>query len=116
AVRNFCAECGSLLFGTPESAPEMVTIYVGSLDDSSLFAPTDAFFASQRPAWAKLAAALAEHAGLPKPWGARAGQAMSPTLDQFQGCLLGLALGDAMGAPHEGGPVERLVWKLIGKT
>ena len=67
AVRNFCAECGSLLFGTPESAPEMVTLYVGSLDDSSSFTPTDALFASHRPAWAKLAAALAEHAGLPKP-------------------------------------------------
>jgi len=60
AVRNFCAECGSLLFGTPESAPEMVTLYVGSLDDSSLFAPTDALFADQRPAWAKLALPLAE--------------------------------------------------------
>jgi len=37
-------------------------------------------------------------------------------LDQFQGCLLGLALGDAFGAPFEGGPVERLVWRVIGKT
>lgn len=34
----------------------------------------------------------------------------------FEGCLLGLALGDAMGAPHEGGPLERLVWRLIGTT
>lgn len=39
-----------------------------------------------------------------------------PTLDQFQGCLLGLALGDAWGAPHEGGVVERFVWRLVGKT
>ena len=38
------------------------------------------------------------------------------TLDQFNGCLLGLALGDAMGAPYEGGLLERLLWKLIGKT
>ncbi|MGJ4801927.1 GFA family protein [Luteimonas sp. SDU82] len=30
AVRNFCEQCGSMLFGTPESAPEMVTIYAGS--------------------------------------------------------------------------------------
>ena len=35
--------------------------------------------------------------------------------DQFRGCLLGLALGDAMGAPFEGGFPERLVWKIIGK-
>jgi ADP-ribosylglycohydrolase len=32
------------------------------------------------------------------------------------GCLLGLALGDARGAPHEGGWLERLVWRVIGKT
>ncbi len=37
-------------------------------------------------------------------------------LEQFQGCLLGIALGDAMGAPHEGGPLERFVWRLIGRT
>ncbi len=30
--------------------------------------------------------------------------------------MLGLALGDAMGAPFEGGPVERLLWRLIGTT
>ena len=38
------------------------------------------------------------------------------TLERFQGCLLGLALGDALGAPYEGGPLERFVWRLIGKT
>ncbi len=38
------------------------------------------------------------------------------TLDRFEGCLLGLALGDALGAPREGGPIERLVWRLIGTT
>ena len=38
------------------------------------------------------------------------------TSDGFVGCLLGLALGDAIGAPYEGGPVERLVWRFIGKT
>ncbi len=36
--------------------------------------------------------------------------------DRFEGCLLGLALGDALGAPLEGGPLERLVWRLIGRT
>jgi len=61
AVRNFCAECGSLLFGTPESAPEMVTIYVGSLHDRSVFRPEAAIFTSQRPSWAKLAMQLVEH-------------------------------------------------------
>lgn len=34
----------------------------------------------------------------------------------FVGCLLGLALGDALGAPFEGGPLERTLWRFIGKT
>lgn len=65
AVRNFCMECGSLLFGTPESAPDMVTIYVGSLDDPASFCPRDALFVEQRPPWARLAMPLVEHLALP---------------------------------------------------
>ncbi len=38
------------------------------------------------------------------------------SLDQFQGCLLGLSLGDALGARYEGGILERLLWRVIGKT
>ena len=34
----------------------------------------------------------------------------------FLGCFLGLALGDSLCAPYEGGPVERVLWRLIGKT
>jgi len=64
AVRNFCSECGSPLYGTPEVAPEMVTIYAGSLDDPARFEPEEALFTSQRPAWAKLAARLVEHEAL----------------------------------------------------
>lgn len=30
--------------------------------------------------------------------------------------MLGLALGDALGAPHEGGILERFVWRFIGAT
>src|SRR6478609_148321 len=41
---------------------------------------------------------------------------MDLTLDQFSGCMLGLATGDALGAPYEGGPLERLVWHVIGRT
>ena len=32
------------------------------------------------------------------------------------GCFLGLAYGDALCAPYEGGPIERLLWRMIGKT
>lgn len=34
---------------------------------------------------------------------------MQGSLDQFTGCMLGLATGDALGAPYEGGLLERLV-------
>jgi ADP-ribosylglycohydrolase len=43
-------------------------------------------------------------------------KAMNLTLDQFVGCMVGLATGDALGAPYEGGPIERFVWRLLGKT
>lgn len=35
---------------------------------------------------------------------------------RFVGGLLGLALGDAHGAPFEGGPLERWLWRRIGRT
>lgn len=38
------------------------------------------------------------------------------TRDRFEGCLLGLALGDALGAPFEGGAIERIAWRFLGKT
>lgn len=34
----------------------------------------------------------------------------------MEGGLLGLALGDALGAPHEGGPLERCLWLALGRT
>src|SRR5215475_6706498 len=54
AIRHFCPDCGSLLFGTPEVAPEIVTVYVGSLDDPSVFKPAFAQFTRDRPAWDQL--------------------------------------------------------------
>jgi ADP-ribosylglycohydrolase len=35
--------------------------------------------------------------------------------DQFEGCLLATALGDAIAAPYEGGVMERLLWRVLGK-
>ena len=44
------------------------------------------------------------------------GAALNPIqIDQFEGCLLATALGDALAAPYEGGPLEHLLWKVIGK-
>lgn len=41
---------------------------------------------------------------------------MKTLREKFTGCLLGLALGDALGAPYEGGIIERTLWRLIGTT
>jgi len=38
------------------------------------------------------------------------------TRDKFTGCFLALAYGDAICAPYEGGLLERLLWRVIGKT
>lgn len=35
---------------------------------------------------------------------------------KYLGCFYGLALGDTLGAPHEGGYVEQIAWRLFGKT
>jgi hypothetical protein len=63
--RHFCPVCGAQLFGMPGSAPDMVTIYIGSLDDPSVFAPTVAIFTRSRHAWDRNAMALTEFEALP---------------------------------------------------
>ena len=52
AVRNFCPECGGLVFGGEIGVTKSFTIYAGSLDDPSLFHPTVAVFTRDRPLWA----------------------------------------------------------------
>ena len=65
AIRHFCPNCGSLLFGTPEIAPDIVTIYVGSLDDPSAFNPQYVQFTRDRPDWDKMDAHLPEYETVP---------------------------------------------------
>jgi len=58
SVRHFCPVCGSLLFGLPEVAPDVVTICAGSLDDLSLFQPQLVMYARSRPSWDVIAGDL----------------------------------------------------------
>jgi hypothetical protein len=51
AVRNFCAVCGSLVFGGGHDLGG-VNVYAGSLDDPSQFQPRIAIFTRDRPHWA----------------------------------------------------------------
>jgi hypothetical protein len=59
AVRNFCPDCGGLVFGGEAGKDDSHTIYAGSLDDASLFRPTVAIFTRDRPAWVALPDGLA---------------------------------------------------------
>ncbi|MGH7879138.1 MAG: GFA family protein, partial [Candidatus Binataceae bacterium] len=51
SIRHFCPTCGSLLFGTPEVAPDTVTICVGTLDDPSVFRAEAIIFKRSRHSW-----------------------------------------------------------------
>ena len=64
-TRHFCPTCGSLLFGMADMAPESVSVYVGTLDDSSVFQPETILFTRNRPAWDKLAGDLPEFETMP---------------------------------------------------
>lgn len=65
AVRNFCAVCGALVFGGPRDSARQFTVYAGSLDDPSQFAPTAAIFTRARAPWAPLPSHLKAFATLP---------------------------------------------------
>lgn len=67
AVRHFCHVCGSLLFGTAEIVPDIVSIYVGSLDDPSVFQPDTVLFARDRHAWDVTFGSFAEYETMPAP-------------------------------------------------
>jgi hypothetical protein len=65
AVRNFCGECGGLVFGGIVGRDTQHTIYAGSLDDPSAFHPQIAIFARGRPAWAIIPEGLTVFEALP---------------------------------------------------
>jgi hypothetical protein len=46
-------------------APETVTVYVGTLDDPSVFQPEAILFARNRPAWDELKGSLPEFDTMP---------------------------------------------------
>jgi hypothetical protein len=64
AVRNFCAVCGSLVFGGGHDLGG-VNIYAGSLDDAAHFRPTIAIFTRDRPHWAQVPEAVKQFETMP---------------------------------------------------
>lgn len=65
AVRNFCGDCGGLVFGGEAGVDRSHTVYAGSLDEPSLFRPTLAIFTRERPAWVVLPPGLQEWETMP---------------------------------------------------
>jgi hypothetical protein len=65
SIRHFCPTCGSLLFGTSEIAPEAVSIYVGTLDEPSVFRPEAVMFTRDRHDWDVTAGTLTEFETMP---------------------------------------------------
>ena len=52
--RQFCPNCGSPLFTIAESAPAMIFVKVGTLDDTSSFKPAMHIFAKSKQEWVDL--------------------------------------------------------------
>jgi hypothetical protein len=49
--KGFCGSCGSPLYNKPLSKPDMIGIYVGTLDDPRVFKPHEVIFASRGHSW-----------------------------------------------------------------
>jgi hypothetical protein len=65
ATRNFCPLCAGLVFGGVRGESDSFTLYVGSLDDPSLFRPTVAIFAKDRPDWTPMPSGLVVFDAMP---------------------------------------------------
>ncbi len=63
-LKGFCGACGSPLYNKPVSKPDMLGVYVGTLDDPSDFKPELVMFASRGHAWDHLDPALSKLPGM----------------------------------------------------
>ena len=56
--RHFCSACGSPIYNQPASKPDLLGVYVGTLDDPSTFKPQVVMFTSRGHIWDHLDSAL----------------------------------------------------------
>jgi hypothetical protein len=49
--KGFCGKCGSPLYNKPKNVPDMIGVYVGTLDDPARFKPQLVMFASRGHDW-----------------------------------------------------------------
>ena len=50
---GFCGECGSPIYKTSAQAPELIFLFVGSLDDPTKFSPDARIYEDRRQPWDK---------------------------------------------------------------
>jgi hypothetical protein len=50
-LRHFCGICGSGIYNEPGSAPQILAVKAGTLDDPSGLAPSYEIFAGGKPDW-----------------------------------------------------------------
>ncbi|MFQ5478936.1 MAG: GFA family protein [Candidatus Binatia bacterium] len=65
-TRSFCRDCGSQLFSEAETAPGVVFLKAGTLNDSAGLEPQLTIWTRSRAAWAELKAGTAEFEGNPE--------------------------------------------------
>ena len=61
----FCPRCGTPLFLTFASMPDLIAVHAAALDDPSVFAPTVLTFSSSGQAWDSMDAGLKAFAARP---------------------------------------------------
>jgi hypothetical protein len=49
--KGFCPACGVSIYNKPGKFPDLIGIYVGSLDDATTFKPAAIFYAARGYAW-----------------------------------------------------------------
>ncbi|MGD2128298.1 MAG: GFA family protein [Lysobacterales bacterium] len=63
--RRYCSECGSTLYSTAVSAPGMVFVEAGSLDDASGLQPSMHIFTRSAQPWARIPSDMPSFAAMP---------------------------------------------------
>ncbi len=63
-TKGFCGSCGSPLYNKPATKPDLIGVYVGTLDDPSVFKPQVVMFAARGHAGDHLDPALPKLAGM----------------------------------------------------
>jgi hypothetical protein len=53
-TKGFCGACGSPIYNKPDVQPDLIGIYVGTLDDASAFQPSIILYHARSYAWDKL--------------------------------------------------------------